>query len=64
MKRHADVTPVFARKAVKVFFALEWAAAHSSIFLVFVLSLSIHRSPCLPVNLKQKRTEKQTPEGE
>lgn len=31
--------------------------------LAVSLSQSIHLSPCLPVNVKQRRTEKETPEG-
>lgn len=46
----ADMTRLFfARKAVKVLFALEWAATHSSISLLLPPSLPLSIHPSLPM---------------
>lgn len=62
-EEEADMTGLSAGDAVKVLFALEWAATHF-ISPAFSLSQSIHPSPCLPVNFKWRRIEKKTLKGE
>lgn len=54
------MTRLFVKEAVKVLFALEWAATHSSVSRASSCSQSLHLSLCLPVKVKKRRTEKQT----